>query len=109
MERALGAPQPPPEGTVLEIGAGLKTRDERLDNGQASWVDLTDSIALRRRSFTDTACRPRGLRSSAPATEGEPRDQEERQPGSRRAPLETACAALRPIEADPVAAGLRPG
>lgn len=45
-----------PEGTVIEIGAGLNTRYERLDNGQARWVeiDLPDSMALRRHFFEDT-------------------------------------------------------
>lgn len=38
-----------PGGTVVEIGAGLNTRYERLDNGQAQWIeiDLPDSMALR--------------------------------------------------------------
>jgi O-methyltransferase involved in polyketide biosynthesis len=45
-----------PGGTVIEIGAGLNTRYERLDNGQAHWLelDLPDSMALRRRFFQDT-------------------------------------------------------
>lgn len=45
-----------PEGTVVEIGAGLNTRYERLDNGRAHWLelDLPDSMALRRRFFADT-------------------------------------------------------
>ena len=45
-----------PGGTVVEIGAGLNTRYERLDNGRARWVelDLPDSMALRRRFFADT-------------------------------------------------------
>ncbi|MEL6184145.1 MAG: class I SAM-dependent methyltransferase [Myxococcota bacterium] len=45
-----------PLGTVVEIGAGLNTRYERLDNGKAQWVelDLADSMALRRRFFEDT-------------------------------------------------------
>ncbi|MEM9066932.1 MAG: class I SAM-dependent methyltransferase [Myxococcota bacterium] len=45
-----------PEGTVVEIGAGLNTRYERLDNGTARWVelDLPDSMALRREFFEDT-------------------------------------------------------
>jgi len=48
-----------PDGTVVEIGAGLNTRYERLDNGRARWVelDLPDSMALRRRFFQDTARR----------------------------------------------------
>jgi len=45
-----------PSGTVVEIGAGLNTRYERLDNGRARWLelDLPDSMALRRRFFGDT-------------------------------------------------------
>jgi O-methyltransferase involved in polyketide biosynthesis len=45
-----------PAGTVVEIGAGLNTRFERLDNGQLRWIDLDlpDSMALRRRFFTET-------------------------------------------------------
>ncbi|MDO3399909.1 class I SAM-dependent methyltransferase [Mycolicibacterium neoaurum] len=38
-----------PSGTVVELGAGLNTRFDRLDNGRASWfdLDLPDVIALR--------------------------------------------------------------
>lgn len=45
-----------PGGTVVEIGTGLNTRFERLDNGSAGWfdLDLPDVIELRRRFFTDT-------------------------------------------------------
>lgn len=45
-----------PDGTVVEIGAGLNTRYERLDNGKARWfeLDLPDSMVLRRRFFEDT-------------------------------------------------------
>ncbi|GAA2825237.1 class I SAM-dependent methyltransferase [Crossiella cryophila] len=44
-----------PGGTVIEIGAGLNTRFERLDNGRVHWVDLDlpDAMALRRRFFTE--------------------------------------------------------
>lgn len=44
-----------PQGTVVEIGCGLNTRFERIDNGQASWfdLDLADVIDLRRRFFND--------------------------------------------------------
>ncbi|MEM1032838.1 MAG: class I SAM-dependent methyltransferase [Myxococcota bacterium] len=44
-----------PEGTIVEIGCGLNTRFERIDNGRATWIelDLPDSIALRRRFFDD--------------------------------------------------------
>ncbi|NGO74603.1 class I SAM-dependent methyltransferase [Streptomyces sp. YC504] len=45
-----------PEGTVAEIGTGLNTRYERVDNGRARWfeLDLPDVIDLRRAFFTDT-------------------------------------------------------
>ncbi len=45
-----------PEGTVVEIGCGLNTRFERLDNGRVHWfdLDLPDAAELRRKYFTDT-------------------------------------------------------
>ncbi|MBZ5624741.1 MAG: class I SAM-dependent methyltransferase [Acidobacteriia bacterium] len=45
-----------PEGTVVEIGAGLNTRFERLDNGRLHWLDLDlpDTVELRQKFFTDT-------------------------------------------------------
>ena len=45
-----------PEGTVVEIGAGLNTRFERLDNGAVHWfdLDLPDVVELRRRFFIDS-------------------------------------------------------
>lgn len=45
-----------PTGTIVEIGAGLNTRFERIDNGTARWVelDLPEVTALRRRFFADT-------------------------------------------------------
>lgn len=45
-----------PTGTIVEIGAGLNTRYERLDNGHARWfeLDLPDTIDRRRRFFADT-------------------------------------------------------
>jgi O-methyltransferase involved in polyketide biosynthesis len=45
-----------PEGTVVEIGAGLNTRFERLDNGKVHWYDLElpDTAELRRRFFVDS-------------------------------------------------------
>jgi O-methyltransferase involved in polyketide biosynthesis len=48
-----------PEGTVVEIGAGLSTRFERLDNGRIHWydLDLPDAIELRRKFFADTGRR----------------------------------------------------
>jgi len=44
-----------PTGTVVEIGVGLNTRFERLDNGSAHWVefDLPDVMALRRELIPD--------------------------------------------------------
>ncbi|NEQ95451.1 MAG: class I SAM-dependent methyltransferase [Cyanothece sp. SIO2G6] len=44
-----------PTGTIIEIGCGLNTRFERLDNGQARWfdLDLPDTLALRRQFFQD--------------------------------------------------------
>ncbi|MET9966896.1 class I SAM-dependent methyltransferase [Streptomyces sp. NPDC006356] len=45
-----------PSGTVVEIGTGLNTRFERLDNGTVHWIDLDlpDVIELRRSFFEDT-------------------------------------------------------
>jgi O-methyltransferase involved in polyketide biosynthesis len=45
-----------PEGTVVEIGCGLNTRFERLDNGRLHWfdLDLPEVIELRRKFFTDS-------------------------------------------------------
>ncbi|NGO67448.1 class I SAM-dependent methyltransferase [Streptomyces boncukensis] len=44
-----------PDGTVVEIGTGLNTRYERVDNGRARWfeLDLPDVIELRRTFFAD--------------------------------------------------------
>ncbi|MFJ9368904.1 class I SAM-dependent methyltransferase [Nocardia sp. NPDC101769] len=48
-----------PHGTVVEIGTGLNTRFDRVDNGTVHWfdLDLPDTIALRRRFFIDSARR----------------------------------------------------
>lgn len=45
-----------PAGTVVELGTGLNTRFDRVDNGRVHWfdLDLPDSMALRRQFFTDT-------------------------------------------------------
>lgn len=45
-----------PAGTVVELGCGLNTRFDRVDNGSVRWfdLDLPDVIALRRRFFDDT-------------------------------------------------------
>ena len=48
-----------PSGTVVEIGSGLNTRFERLDNGGVHWfdLDLPDVIELRRKFFADSGRR----------------------------------------------------
>ncbi len=48
-----------PAATVVEIGTGLNTRFERVDNGQVHWfdLDLPDTIDLRRTFFADTGRR----------------------------------------------------
>ena len=48
-----------PGGTVVELGTGLNTRFDRVDNGQVHWIDLDlpDAIALRGQFFTDTSRR----------------------------------------------------
>lgn len=45
-----------PAGTVVELGTGLNTRFDRLDNGQVHWfdLDLPDVITLRRLFFSDS-------------------------------------------------------
>jgi O-methyltransferase involved in polyketide biosynthesis len=45
-----------PGGTLVELGSGLNTRFERVDDGHVHWIDLDlpDVIALRRRFFDDT-------------------------------------------------------
>jgi O-methyltransferase involved in polyketide biosynthesis len=45
-----------PSGTVIEIGAGLNSRFERVDNGSVRWLDLDlpDTILLRKAFFTDS-------------------------------------------------------
>ena len=48
-----------PMGTVVEIGAGLNTRYERLYNGRTQWLelDLPDSMSLRQQFFRNNANR----------------------------------------------------
>jgi O-methyltransferase involved in polyketide biosynthesis len=48
-----------PDATVVEFGAGLDTRFDRLDNGRVRWieVDLPDVIRLRRRFFAEDSRR----------------------------------------------------
>jgi O-methyltransferase involved in polyketide biosynthesis len=43
-------------GTVVELGTGLNSRFERVDNGTVRWVDLDlpDTIELRRHFFADS-------------------------------------------------------
>ncbi len=45
-----------PQSTIVEIGAGLDTRFERLDNGQLHWfdLDLPDAIAIRQQFFLES-------------------------------------------------------
>ncbi|HEY3902419.1 MAG TPA: class I SAM-dependent methyltransferase [Streptosporangiaceae bacterium] len=45
-----------PAGTVIELGTGLNTRFDRVDNGQVHWIDLDlpDTIELRRNFFVDS-------------------------------------------------------
>ncbi|MDB1089680.1 class I SAM-dependent methyltransferase [Streptomyces sp. ACA25] len=55
-----------PDGTVIEVGAGLNTRFERVDNGRLHWVDLDlpGAIALRRRFIPDGTGRRTTLAAS---------------------------------------------
>ncbi|MDQ3366316.1 MAG: class I SAM-dependent methyltransferase [Myxococcota bacterium] len=48
-----------PTGTVIELGAGLNTRFERLDNGRQRWfdVDLPEVTSLRRALLSSCARR----------------------------------------------------
>ncbi len=47
-----------PAGTVIEIGVGLDTRFERLDNGKAKWIELDLPQAMHvRRQFIPTSDR----------------------------------------------------
>lgn len=45
-----------PRATVVEIGAGLDTRFDRLDNGAVRWIelDLPDVMSVRRSFFEET-------------------------------------------------------
>ena len=45
-----------PNGIIVEIGSGLNTRFERVDNGQVRWFDLDmpDSMAVRKKYFQET-------------------------------------------------------
>ena len=76
-----------PAATVVELGTGLNSRFERVDNGLVHWfdLDLPDTIELRRTFFADSGRRrmvavsaldedparpPPGLRSSARSCPG---------------------------------------
>ncbi|MCX7593197.1 MAG: hypothetical protein N2235_05455 [Fischerella sp.] len=45
-----------PQGSVVDIGTGLNTRFERVDNSEVSWfnLDLPDVMALRKQFFAET-------------------------------------------------------
>lgn len=45
-----------PDGLVVDLGCGLDTRFDRLDNGQMTWlgVDLPEVIELRRKHLPET-------------------------------------------------------
>jgi O-methyltransferase involved in polyketide biosynthesis len=45
-----------PDGTIVNLGCGLDTTFERVDNGQLRWydLDLPDAIALRRNFIRET-------------------------------------------------------
>ncbi|MEO1270667.1 MAG: class I SAM-dependent methyltransferase [Myxococcota bacterium] len=59
-----------PDGTVVELGCGLNTRFERLDNGRARWfdLDLPDTMQLRQTFFEDV---PRRTMITASVTDTE--------------------------------------
>ncbi|HLO50719.1 MAG TPA: class I SAM-dependent methyltransferase [Kamptonema sp.] len=48
--------QETPNGIIVEIGSGLNTRFERVDNGQVRWFDLDmpDSMVVRKKYFQET-------------------------------------------------------
>ena len=56
-----------PDGTVVEIGTGLNTRFERVDNGAVHWIDLDlpDTIELRRQYLRGHGTAPDGGRFRA--------------------------------------------
>lgn len=45
-----------PDATVVDLGCGLSTRFDRLDNGRLHWfdLDLPDTMALRHKFFSDS-------------------------------------------------------
>ncbi len=48
-----------PEGTIINIGCGLDTRFERIDNGKLKWfdIDFPEVIKLRRRFMNENSRR----------------------------------------------------
>mgnify|MGYP003835710397 CR=1 FL=1 len=48
--------QTQPEGTIVNLGVGLDTRFERVDNGKLRWydIDLSEVIELRRKFFDES-------------------------------------------------------
>jgi O-methyltransferase involved in polyketide biosynthesis len=55
-ERCLAYLRKHPDGTVVNLGAGLDTTFSRIDNGSVRWydIDLPDSIAFRHRFIPPT-------------------------------------------------------
>jgi len=49
-----------PDGVVVNLGAGLDTRFDRVDNGRVHWIelDLPDAIAFRRRLLPESPRHP---------------------------------------------------
>jgi O-methyltransferase involved in polyketide biosynthesis len=92
-----------PGGTVVELGAGLNTRAERLDRPGAHWldVDLPDAMALRGRFVAETA---RRRQVAASATEAAWAEAAAELPGPW---LVLAEAVLCFLPEDQVAAALR--
>ena len=45
-----------PEATIVNIGCGLDTTFDRIDNGKIQWIDLDlpDTIELRKKYFSET-------------------------------------------------------
>lgn len=56
-----------PAATVIEIGAGLNTRFDRVDNGRVHWLDfdLPDAVELRRNFLPDQAAEGRRTTQAA--------------------------------------------
>jgi O-methyltransferase involved in polyketide biosynthesis len=86
-----------PDGTVVELGSGLNTRFERLDNGRLCWfdVDLPDTVALRRRFFEDS---PRRRTIAASVLNAEWLDEVSSAPGPHFLVTEGVLVYLKPDE-----------